>query len=137
MTTAFELLMFMRVLIITLSAETSVRYFWWSYKTWRFERRQMMLPLLFGIACLHVGIVNTLSYYALKTKMIHIDWIASSPMLEADIWLAVGSMLHLIPCWRLSCGYNNVKIGISMVGRIILAFGITLFVLYWKESYLG
>jgi hypothetical protein len=109
-------LLLMRAILIIVCLETSARYWmWWSkVKT---ELGPVLPPLLLGIAVAQAGIAvrhMDVFYYNVPEHFF-------PPVLVADSLMLLGTVLHLIPCWRISHSFSERRIAVEIVLRGIMA----------------
>ena len=107
----------MRVLLIIVCLETSARYCIWWTKVRTSPNSGVLPPLLVGIAVFQAGIAVRhidIFYYYLQEPFLGI-------VLAADILMLIGTILHLVPCWKISHSFSERRMAIEIALRGITA----------------
>ena len=107
----------MRVLLIIVCLETSARYWIWWTKVRASPNSGVLAPLLVGIAVFQAGIAMRhidIFYYYLQEPFLGI-------VLAADILMLIGTILHLVPCWKISHSFSERRIAIEIALRGVTA----------------
>jgi hypothetical protein len=99
---------------------------WWS-KAKKDLSSGVLAPLLLGIAIAQAGIALrnfNILYYKVPEEFFLV-------VLGADSLMLLGTLLHLIPCWRISHSFSERRIAIEVVLRGVMASTVSfLIVLY-------
>ena len=126
-------IIFLRVLIVVLSVEIAPRYFFWWQKTSRAPDlpfpdrrtsgdRPLLATLMLGIAAVHTGIAALIFNMIFDLRDLTTEIPHDIGALISNVTIVAGSMLHLVPCWQISCGYHTRQVWISVVARFIVAW---------------
>jgi hypothetical protein len=110
-------MLLMRVLLITICLETSARYWIWWMKVRARNDVGILPPLLIGVAVAQAGIAvrQTGVFY----PYVHEPLLGI--VLLADILMLIGTILHLVPCWRISHSFSERRMAIEIALRGIMA----------------
>lgn len=118
---SIALITFLRLSILLLSGETSIRYFIWWNKVKR-DPDTLLANLMLGIAIVHAVLSMMMGTSALK--LFGFGHSKPEPALYGFYiaGLIAGTFFHLIPCWRISCGIRTPWI----IGNLLIRLGIAL-----------
>ena len=120
-------LLLLRALLIIVCVETSARYWMWWSKAKKDLSSGVLTPLLLGIAIAQAGMALrnfNILYYKVPEEFFLV-------VLGADSLMLLGTLLHLIPCWRISHSFSERRIAVEVVLRGVMASTVSfLIVLY-------
>lgn len=133
------MVLFLRVALIVVCVETSIRYALWWHKVgprWPragFEVPQfcrilikgdaengILPPLMLGIAAAQAGIAMRhmdVFYYAATGEMPSF-WLFA--VLFSDVLMLIGTVLHLLPAWELAPGAIDRTLGSALIIRVAI-----------------
>ena len=120
-------LLLLRALLIIVCVETSARYWMWWSKAKKDLSSGVLAPLLLGIAIAQAGIALrnfNILYYKVPEEFFLV-------VIGADSLMLLGTLLHLIPCWKISHSFSERRIAVEVVLRGVMASTVSfLIVLY-------
>lgn len=124
MITLIHVLTFLRVLIVLLSGETSIRYTLWWWET-RKVPDALLISLMLGISLVHGALAAMIMTGLLH--LLHVGRPTGNPLVLCmfGIGIIAGTFFHLVPCWQMSCGLTRFWVWVNLVGRIIASALIT------------
>jgi len=108
----------LRILLILICIETAARYtFWWS-KTRHDYSAGLLPPLMIGIGMVQLGtFLRNFNFFSHTLDRMPLMDVVIVP----DALIMAGTLVHLIPCWRISYGFSDQRIAMEIVGRTLAA----------------
>ena len=121
-------LLLLRALLIIVCVETSARYWMWWSKAKKDLSSGVLAPLLLGIAIAQAGIALrnfNIFYYKVPEEFFLV-------VLGADSLMLLGTLLHLIPCWRISHSFSERRIAVEVVLRGVMASTVSFLIVFYN-----
>ena len=108
-------LLVVRVALAMMSAEAGLRFaVWW----WRIKNGGNPLrATLAGVSLVQSALAIFAVMAIVANPARPITWLVAT----GDVLLFVGTVFHLIPCWKISNGWGNRRIAIEVICRVVLA----------------
>lgn len=116
-----SLLLLSRLILMLLCTEIAVRYGFW----WHTARRSgaILARLLLGVCIAQAGLACAMmaaTYNTLSNSIFSFS-VPTFPnvifFLVTDLFMIVGAIFHLIPCWSLNYGFTKKRIAKELAWR--------------------
>jgi len=110
-----------RILVVVFAAECAIRYGDWWLRLWQHKFRDELFPLVPGIvitnACF-VGILITSYIWEYGQPLLSPSW---KYRMIFYVGVTAGTILKLIPAWRIAYGWSGIRMTWQIALRVIIA----------------
>jgi hypothetical protein len=112
------LVLVLRLLLIGVCCETSIRYALWWRKV-RTDAAAGLLPvLMLGIALVQAGtFIRHFNFFHNNIENLPVVDLVILP----DAMILAGTIVHLVPCWRISHSFSDQRIAVEIIVRGLIA----------------
>lgn len=114
-------ILFCRLLMVLLTAEVTARYGLWWWKTRTGARANLLRKLTLGIAVNSLGFLFLLSFALTYARTVDPRSPFFVPLPIGYTVMLMGMLLHLVPCWEITCGLNRRRIWREVLWRAVLS----------------